>query len=829
MSGYNLASDGRNCIDVNECRTNNGGCSQNCINTPGSYQCSCNAGYFLDGDGTTCNRVQCPNPPAIDGFIFTCTAPHYVGDTCDVTCQQGDADLAGRDTVRCLITGYWEPAHAACAIPQPNVPPSGLALTTTRVQENAPVGTVICSFIVTDRNIDQTHTFQLISNPSSYFRISNRNLVVNRAINYEVTRSLVIAIRVTDNGTPQMSTVFWHRIYIQNVNEPPSSARITNTVVAEDTAINTVIGTLSATDPDAGQSITYTLLTTGGGKFALNGNRLIVASSLNYEETSRYMLSVRVTDNGAPNLSSVSTITITVQDRNDAPTNISPLFLSIQENPTVGQTLTTFSVEDEDARGTYSISLTPSYGLVVNNLRLIVSDNSMLSYEAYPSHSITLSTRVTDGGFSLTRQLTIQLADTNEAPTGISLSSSSVHEHSSLGSVIGNLMADDPDLNDTHVFTLLSSMQSNLVWIEGTSLLVNDDIDHETFSSFSIMVRVTDKGSLTFTQTLTISVINENEAPGDFTFTASSAYTCSPAEPNSACVPENTPPPRSIGQLSAIDPDGDAITYTLIDYTGIVSSYFRISSNTLMLTNNTLNYESDVYGDRFTVSVQIADAFGHSSEYTVTVEILDVNDPPTTITLSNSVVSEAAPIGQIIGTLEGMDEDDGDQLTYRLGYSPSGLFGIQDNHLVVGQMLNHEEAVNVHNISIICSDGMADTDPIWFVIEISDAAEPPINITLDSNTILENSPLRTTIGIVTAYDMDTDETLTYQLDDDARGKFILLQDGDNQVLQSLVSFNYEEENAYNIIVRVTDSASHFKLQIFSIQVSQLLNEEVSYF
>ena len=41
--------------DINECSTNNGGCSSNakCTNNVGSFSCACNDGY--SGDGFTCN------------------------------------------------------------------------------------------------------------------------------------------------------------------------------------------------------------------------------------------------------------------------------------------------------------------------------------------------------------------------------------------------------------------------------------------------------------------------------------------------------------------------------------------------------------------------------------------------------------------------------------------------------------------------------------------------------------------------------------------------------------------------------------------------------
>ncbi|XP_078571585.1 mucin-like protein [Branchiostoma floridae x Branchiostoma japonicum] len=52
-SGYNLAADGRTCIDINECSTDNGGCDHDCTNYGGGRACSCRLHHRLVGE-TTC-------------------------------------------------------------------------------------------------------------------------------------------------------------------------------------------------------------------------------------------------------------------------------------------------------------------------------------------------------------------------------------------------------------------------------------------------------------------------------------------------------------------------------------------------------------------------------------------------------------------------------------------------------------------------------------------------------------------------------------------------------------------------------------------------------
>ena len=40
--------------DVNECLAEKGGCEHRCVNSEGSFQCVCDVGYQIAGDGRSC-------------------------------------------------------------------------------------------------------------------------------------------------------------------------------------------------------------------------------------------------------------------------------------------------------------------------------------------------------------------------------------------------------------------------------------------------------------------------------------------------------------------------------------------------------------------------------------------------------------------------------------------------------------------------------------------------------------------------------------------------------------------------------------------------------
>lgn len=47
-------ADGVKCVDVDECMKTPDVCDHSCVNSDGSYKCSCNQGYVLDPDGHRC-------------------------------------------------------------------------------------------------------------------------------------------------------------------------------------------------------------------------------------------------------------------------------------------------------------------------------------------------------------------------------------------------------------------------------------------------------------------------------------------------------------------------------------------------------------------------------------------------------------------------------------------------------------------------------------------------------------------------------------------------------------------------------------------------------
>ncbi len=103
----------------------------------------------------------------------------------------------------------------------------------------------------------------------------------------------------------------------------------------------------------------------------------------------------------------------------------------------------------------------------------------------------------------------------NVAPTGLSLSNTSIAENSPANSVVGVFTTTDPNAGDTHTYALVTgtgSTDNASFAVSGNQLKANTSFDFETKSSYGIRVRTTDALGLFFEQTFTINVTDVNES-----------------------------------------------------------------------------------------------------------------------------------------------------------------------------------------------------------------------------------------------------------------------------------------------------------------------------
>ncbi|CAN7756272.1 VCBS domain-containing protein [Bradyrhizobium sp. LjRoot220] len=287
------------------------------------------------------------------------------------------------------------------------------------------------------------------------------------------------------------------------VNHAPSDISLLGSSVAENSAVNTVVGTLSASDPDAGDTFTFSIVNPNG-MFAISGNNLVVAGPIDYEAGASQQVTVRVTDASGATKDEVFSIGVT--DVNDAPTVNSGATGTVAENAATSTVVYQATASDPDAGDTivWSLSGGTDAAAFTIDTNGQVTLNSSADYEAKSSYSINVV--ATDGGnlFS-TKAVTISVTDVNEAPTNIALSGNSIAEGSANGAVVGTLSDTDPDAGDSATYMLTDNAGGRFAVLNG-QIIVAGALDFETATSHQITVQVTDGGNNTFTKNFTIGV-----------------------------------------------------------------------------------------------------------------------------------------------------------------------------------------------------------------------------------------------------------------------------------------------------------------------------------
>ncbi|MCK5041610.1 MAG: tandem-95 repeat protein, partial [Sphingomonadales bacterium] len=368
----------------------------------------------------------------------------------------------------------------------------------------------------------------------------------------------------------------------------------------EDTPVVISADSLLANDSDAdGDSLSITGFTQPetGGTVADNGDGTFTFTpDADFVGDASFEYTVSDGQGGT----STATATVSVAPVEDAPTDISIDNLSIGENDD-GAVIGTLSVTDPDAGDTHTYSVSDDrFEVVEGQLKLKAGES--LNHEA--EGNVDVEVTATDAaGNTYSETLSIEVTDVNEAPTDILLDAGGVAEGVD-GAVVGNISVVDPDVDDTHIYTISDErfevVDGQLKLKDGVSL------DYEAEASVTVDITATDEDGFGYTESFTIDVGDVNEAPTDI-----SLDNLSVAEDDEGAV---------IGTLSVTDPDaGDAHTYSVSD------DRFEVVDGQLKLKDGE-SLDDDDDGDAVSIEVTATDADGLSRAETFNISITEAAD-----------------------------------------------------------------------------------------------------------------------------------------------------------------------------------------------------------
>jgi Bacterial Ig-like domain len=281
---------------------------------------------------------------------------------------------------------------------------------------------------------------------------------------------------------------------------PPTAVNLSTPVVLENSISGLLVGSLTSIDPDGVDNYGYSLVDNAGGRFQLAGDKILVAngSLLDFEANQQHQIQVRTTDSEGD--SYLQTIAIDVKNVNEAPLNFALSSNTAPEKTPVGSVIGNFTTINPDAGDTHAYSLVNGVGDSDNNAFTISSNQLRLqvSPDFETKSSYALRVKTTDaGGLSIEKQLTVNITNVNEAPTSLVLDVDRVSENSPVGTVIGKLTSTDPDVGDTHSYSLITGNgdQDNTKFsLTSNELRLNFVPDFETQSVYHLRLQTTDAG-----------------------------------------------------------------------------------------------------------------------------------------------------------------------------------------------------------------------------------------------------------------------------------------------------------------------------------------------
>ncbi|WP_230971554.1 cadherin domain-containing protein [Nitrogeniibacter aestuarii] len=691
--------------------------------------------------------------------------------------------------------------------------------------------TAVTTISALDEDLGDTVGYSIVGGADqALFSINSSTgvLTFNSAPNYEspadadTNNVYEVTVRVSDgNGGTDTQAI---SVTVTNVNETPTLVSLSNSTVAEntDTSGGYSVGSLSTTDPDAGDSFTYTIV--GGADqavFSIGGvgsNELILTDgTLDFETQSSYSVIVRSTDAGG--LTRDETFTITVTDLNEAPSFTSSPVTAATEDAAYSYSITT---TDPDSGASLTITATtlPGWLTLTDNGDGTATLSGTPTNSEVGDHNVVL--QVSDGSLTDSQSYTITVSNTNDAPTITSGATANAAENQTGATTV---TASDVDVGDTLTYSIIGGADQALFSINSSTGVLTFQsapdfeapADADTNNVYEVTVQVSDGNGGTDTQAISVTVTNVNETPTLVSL-------------SNATVAENTDTSAgySVGTLSTTDPDAsDSFTYTVVG--GADQAVFSIGgagSNELILTDGTLDFETQ---SSYSVIVRSTDAGGLTLDETFTVTVTDLNEAPS---FTSSPVTGATEDAAYSYSITTTDPDSGATLTITATTLPSWLTFTDNGDgtaTLSGTPTNSE--VGNHNVVLQVSDGsLADSQS--YTITVSNTNDAPVitsNGGGDAAIVRIGDPSQS-ITTVTATDADAGDVLSFEILGGADARLFVL-DPSSGALRFTGGASIQPgsdangDNVFDVVVGVRDTVGNTDTQTLSIRLDVVLAPE----
>ena len=301
-----------------------------------------------------------------------------------------------------------------------------------------------------------------------------------------------VTVRVTDDGTPNLDDFEPIEITVGEVNLSPELATIGNQSVDEGAEL---AFTASAADPDAPvNTLTYSLdagAPAGASIDSLTGEFTWTPSDVQAPGT--YNVTVRVTDDGTPNLDDFETIEIVVREVNQPPVLASVDNASVDEGVVFTFAATATDPDTPGNQLTYSLDAGAPIGASIDpNSGVFTWTPS----EAQGPGIFDLTVRVTDAGspnLDDVETFKISVNEVNQSPMLVSIGDKLVDEEVELTFTAG---ATDPDTPANELtFSLDASAPTGASIDPNSGIFTWTPIEAQGPGTFNVTIRVTDVGT----------------------------------------------------------------------------------------------------------------------------------------------------------------------------------------------------------------------------------------------------------------------------------------------------------------------------------------------